>query len=150
MPFCTRCGNTVQPPDVFCGGCGTRQKGTSAPGVDSFTASLNPRTASMLCYVPVLGWVASIIVLASQKFHDDREVRFHAFQGLYLFVAWLIVDWVAEPFFDFAPQFHVVSKSLKAAVFIAWVFMMVKTAQNQLFKLPVLGELADRSVSEQK
>ena len=60
---------------------------------------ISPRTASLLCYIPILGWIVSIVVLASARFRADSRVRFHAFQGLYLFVAWLIVDWVLGPCF---------------------------------------------------
>ena len=44
-----------------------------------------------------------MVVLAADKFRNDRTVRFHAFQGLYLFVAWLIVEWVLSPIFR---EFH--------------------------------------------
>ena len=45
----------------------------------------------------------SIIVLAADKFRTNRAVRFHAFQGLYLFVAWLIVQQVIAPWFRHFP-----------------------------------------------
>ena len=47
----------------------------------------------------MMGWVAAIIVLAADRFRHDRILRFHAFQGLYLFVAWLIADHVLGPVF---------------------------------------------------
>ena len=43
-----------------------------------------------------------------------------------------------------------ISSIMKVGVFGAWIFMLVKTSQGETFRLPVLGELADRSVSEQK
>ena len=42
------------------------------------------------------------------------------------------------------------AKLLKLGVLFTWIFMIVKTAQNQSFRLPILGELAERSVAEQK
>jgi uncharacterized membrane protein len=39
---------------------------------------------------------------------------------------------------------------LKACVWIAWIFLLVKTSRGEDYHLPVLGELADRSVAEQK
>ena len=39
---------------------------------------------------------------------------------------------------------------VKVIVFGAWIWMIVKVAQNETFKLPFLGELAERSVSEQR
>jgi uncharacterized membrane protein len=38
----------------------------------------------------------------------------------------------------------------KLVVLGAWIFMMIKTKQGDDFRLPLLGELADRSVSEQR
>jgi len=104
----------------------------------------------MLCYVPVVGWVMSIIVLAADRFREDKIVRFHAFQGLYLFVLWLFVDWVFGPVAAYADATRMMSKLLKVSVLGGWIFMLVKTNQGEDFRLPILGELADRSVSEQR
>ena len=113
---------------------------------------ISPRTASLLCYVPILGWIVAIVVLASARFRDNVRVRFHAFQGLYLFVAWLIVDWVLSPMFvRFGVRFIMSSPALfKAAIFGAWIFMIIKTSQDETYKLPILGDLAEKSVSEQR
>jgi uncharacterized membrane protein len=42
-----------------------------APAPDPLS-QISPRTASICCYIPGIGWIASIIVLASQKFRKDR------------------------------------------------------------------------------
>jgi uncharacterized membrane protein len=140
---------------VYCGLCGARQA-TVAPKPEG----ISPHAASILCYIPVLGWIPAIIVLASQRYRNDTTVRFHAFQGIYLFVAWLIVDWVLSPMGGFPfwrgghgiwlPPGLMIGGLLKVLVFFTWIFMLVKTSQGVVFKLPLLGELADRSVTEQK
>jgi uncharacterized membrane protein len=149
MPYCSNCGNQVAATDIYCAKCGTRQP-VPPPKPRGPFADVSSRTASMLCYVPVLGWIPAIIVLASQKFRSDRVVRFHAFQGLYLFVAWLIVDQVIGPMFHFMPGSHFpgVSGILKLLLFVAWGIMLVKTSQEQFYSLPIIGELAERSVAE--
>lgn len=156
MPFCTQCGGQVQPADVFCSGCGARQAGAGAAqgagrqqGGDFFS-TVAPRSASTYCYIPIVGWIMSIIVLASDRFHQDRTTRFHAFQGLYLFVLWLFVDWVFGPLTAYADATRTFGKLLKLTVFGSWIFMLVKTHHGEDFRLPILGELADRSVSEQR
>jgi uncharacterized membrane protein len=154
MPYCCQCGKSVGNRDAYCGVCGARQPASSvAPGVD-YMHGISPRTASLLCYIPILGWIVAIVVLASARFRSDGRVRFHAFQGLYLFVAWLIVDWVLGPMFRFefwGPPFHQIFPALmKAAIFGAWIFMIVKTSQDEMYKLPILGDLAEKSVSEQR
>ena len=102
----------------------------------------------------MVGWLAAIIALASNRFRNDAKVRFNAFQGLYLFVAWLIVDWVVSPIFHLPgggfPIHHILPALMKAAVFGAWIFMIVKAAQDEHFKLPILGELAEKSLIEQR
>ena len=133
--------------DQYCARCGSRQPLTSRT-VD-FASGLSPRVASILCYVPWAGWIAAIVVLASNSFRNNRAVRFHAFQGLYLFVAWLIVQWVFRPFSFFMPGPHIpIAAMLQAGLLAVSVFMMVKTGHDEVYSLPVLGELAERSLSE--
>lgn len=135
--------------DTFCGRCGARQPITAPPpplGTDPLS-TLNPRTAAILCYVPTIGWIASIIVLASTRFRRDRVIRFHAFQGLYLFVAWLMEDWVLRPMFLMVPDFHL-HKVIQAILLVMSIFMMVKASHNEPYSLPVFGELAQRSLVE--
>jgi uncharacterized membrane protein len=152
MPFCSQCGNQVVPADLYCGRCGSKQPPASgAPPVagqqhDPF-AGLNPRTASILCYIPGLGWIASIIVLASDRFRFDRTVRFHGFQGLYLFVAWLLDDLVFRPLFLRIPNLHLYSV-IQAVLLGMSIFMMVKASHDEAYPLPLFGELAQKSVAE--
>src|ERR1041384_1232267 len=149
MPFCSQCGNEVEPTARFCGRCGSRQPipGPERVRTADALAGITPRAASILCYVPGLGWIGSIIVLASDKFRGDRDVRFHAFQGLYLFVAWLLNEWVLRPmmFGMRTPLHHLV----QAALLVMSIFMMVKAAHNEAFRLPLFGELAEKSMAEQ-
>jgi uncharacterized membrane protein len=108
----------------------------------------------------VVGWIPAIIVLASQKFRHDAVVRFHAFQGIFLFVVWLVLDWVLGPVHGFAgwgrgPEalftpWIMIGGVLKGALMVAWIVMLVKTSHGEVYRLPILGELADRSVAEQK
>jgi uncharacterized membrane protein len=150
MPFCSQCGTEVGTADIFCAKCGTRQP---VPAVNSRVVSGDPfrsmtaRTASILCYIPGVGWIASIVVLASERFRANRVVRFHAFQGLYLFVAWLIEDWVLKPIFRDIPHVHI-NGIIQAVLFCVSIFMIIKASQEEAYALPIIGELAEKSVSE--
>lgn len=164
MPFCTQCGSQVGDTDLFCAACGSAQKGAAggrassppppapdrgaADKIDGFLKGMSSRKVSLLCYLPVIGWIPALAALASGRFQQDLKVRFHAFQGLYLFVAWLIADWVIKPL-SRSSDFHL-EGILKAAIFAAWIFMMVKTSHNEHYRLPIFGELADRSANEQR
>ena len=167
MPFCNQCGSSVTQTDQFCAGCGGRQDRPNTPGgttpppepsgptvqsAQNWFNNLSPLHASLLCYIPWVGWIGSIIVLATERFRQDYTTRFHAFQGLYLFVAYLIVDNVIGPIFGFDGNnagIHI-ERLLKMVILGTWIFMLIRTNQGTLFKLPVFGDLADRSVSEQR
>lgn len=149
MPFCTQCGQPVTATVRFCAACGAAQPAQTTSFWDRFDA----RTTSILCYVPLLGWLVCILVLSSPRFRHDRDTRFHATQGLYLFVAWLILDWGLEPFLTALPlpSFYTgVYNALKALLVVAAVVMMIKTSQREHYRLPILGELAEKSVAEQR
>jgi uncharacterized membrane protein len=146
MPYCSQCGNPVDPADVYCARCGARQPVAPQRPADPFS-SITPRTASILCYVPWLGWLAAIVVLASQRFRDNHIVRFHAFQGLYLFVAWLIEDWVFHPVFSAIPHVHL-DGIIKAVLIFMSIFMIIKASHEEAYSLPIIGELAEKSAAE--
>jgi len=148
MPFCTQCGNPVTGHDQFCWRCGGRQPAPTAPPIHQDPlAGVSPRTASVLSYVPGIGWIACIIWLASDRFRQHRAVRFHAFQGLYLFVAWLMNAWVVRPLCYLSPHLPF-DKMVGLALLIMSVFMMIKASHDEAYSLPLFGELAQRSVAE--
>jgi len=157
MPFCTQCGSRVGDVDVFCANCGKQQgRSGSAPPppppgipVDPL-AGLSPRTASILCYIPTVGWIAAVVVLAARKFRGDKIVRFNAFQGLYLFAIWLLVQWVVHPLMRAIPGGTVrIDRGLDVILLGISVFMLIKTSHNETYVLPIIGELAQKSALEQ-
>jgi uncharacterized membrane protein len=164
MPYCCQCGNQVASADRYCGRCGTPQpaagaQGTAPPGgfpPRDATGFWNARNAARLCYFPWLGWIACVLVLATHRFERDYEVRFNAFQGLYLFVAWLLVDWIVSPmlrltrFGFWQPMPFMGGGILHLLIFAAWIVMYFKTKRGEHYRLPILGDLAERTVAEQR
>ena len=96
---------------------------------------LQENIAGLLCYV--LGWVSGIIFLLLEK--DNKFVRFHAVQSIIVFgaisVLWLIFIWL--PF---------VYWIVYALAFILWVVLMVKAYQGEKYKLPWVGDIAEKQV----
>jgi uncharacterized membrane protein len=111
--------------------------------------NLSTRTAGILCYIPVIGWILAVIVLASRKFRTNQLVRFHAFQGLYLFAVWLFIHWAVRPALqDLDVPGYRVDRLLEAVIFGIWIFMMIKASNEERYVLPLIGELAQRSAAE--
>jgi len=164
MRYCCQCGTQVNIADRFCGNCGAAQPvqsssgpQTGAPPPDGRSTGFhNARTASTLCYIPWFGWIPSVFVLASDRYQRDFEVRFHAFQGLYLFVAWLLVSWVVSPALRLTgagiwqPMPHFGGGILHLLILAGWIVMLVKVRRGEHYRLPIVGDLAERSVAEQR
>lgn len=90
----------------------------------------------------------SLVILSTARFRTDRLVRFHAFQGLYLFVAWMIVHVALDPVMRVSGLRRIIP-ILELGLLATWILMLVKTSANELIRLPIVGEMADRSVNEQ-
>lgn len=153
MPYCVQCGRNVGPSDQFCANCGAAQRGSGAASSGrDFINGISGHTVSLLCYIPVVGWIAAIFALASQRFRHDPAVRFHGFQSLYLFLAWLILQWAVAPFFVWpAYDGFVLHQTLRGMtdvlLLVTQIFMLVKVSQGEDYHLPVIGDLATRSAA---
>jgi uncharacterized membrane protein len=120
------------------------------------STGLDENIAALLSYV--FGWVSGLIFFLIEK--DSRLVRFHAMQSILLSAAALvlgIVLWVA--WVVLAIAFAMVSDVLASLVslvvgllifvfyvgiLIAVVMCLIKAYQKQFFKLPVLGNFAEK------
>ena len=162
MPFCTSCGSAVEPQARFCRHCGAQQAAqkppftpppSTHPPSEPFLNDISDRTAIILCYIPVFGIIPSVICLAAHRYRHNYRVRFNAFQGLYLFVVWLVVSsaipsllWSAFPGGGLE---HALLHLVQLALIFCWIYMLARSAQERPVSLPILGDLAARSAQEQ-
>jgi uncharacterized membrane protein len=150
MAFCKACGQEVGTA-TFCPKCGASQAAAAAPVVAApavagapATSGIDENVAGLLCYV--LGWVTGIIFLLIDK---RPFVKFHAAQSIVVFggltvlriglgfmggVTGGLIGWGA---------YGALSLLLGLVGFVLWILLMVKAFQHELFKLPVVGPIAD-------
>jgi uncharacterized membrane protein len=155
MPFCINCGASVE--GQFCARCGTRA-GTppSAQGSSSGYRPAEPsgspaqglipeEAAAALCYL--LGVITGVLFLTVEPYNRNRNVRFHAWQSIFLFGG-LTVVYIAGMFAAyvmpavFAVLFWLGTAFGSLASFGLWLYLMRKTYNRQEVVLPVIGELA--------
>src|ERR1700686_3915885 len=103
MPFCASCGSQVE--GKFCAKCGAVVGAPSAPGAApggpapggpppaayaaAPGAGMTDNVASALSYV----LIAAILFLVIAPYNQNKTVRFHAFQSIFMHVAMLAV-WI--------------------------------------------------------
>ena len=147
MAFCAHCGSQIPDNAAFCGACG---KNTAAappppmappPMAPAQNLGLADNVAGMLAYLTI---VPAIVFLVVEPYNRKPFVRFHAFQCIFLCVAWTVIwmafTFVLGPFMWFFT--HVLLSLLGLGMFVLWIILMLKAYQGQMFKVPVIGDLA--------
>lgn len=103
------------------------------------STGMEQNIASLLCYV--LGFITGIVFILIEK--DNKVVRFHAFQSLFTFLPLFILQYVLTYVIAMIlPALLIIMTIFSLAVLVLWIFMMVKAFQNQMIKLPIVGDLA--------
>jgi uncharacterized membrane protein len=146
MPFCSNCGAAVE--GRFCAKCGSPVTGGAPPLTDSgypqtpHAAPLADNVASTLCYVA--GLISGVIFLAISPYNQNRTVRFHAFQSIFLHVGVIVCYIGAGIVFSFLRLFAFFNlwPMIGLALFILWIYMLVSTYQGKHVELPIIGQLA--------
>ena len=145
MPYCNQCGTEVGAADRFCAKCGATQTGAKPLG-----ASIDPKQAATLCYIPFVGWIVSLVVLATGSYRAHHRTVFHAFQGLYLAIAWLLVDWLLKPMFYYSGMMgrNAIPGIIHAVILVAWVVTLIKVHQGEDPRIPIIGDIAEKSAQD--
>lgn len=89
----------------------------------------------------LLGFITGIVFLVVEK--QDKFVRFHAMQSTIVFGALFVLGLV--------PVVGAVLGILIAPVaFILWLVLMWKAYSGEMFKLPVVGDFAEKQLEKFK
>ncbi len=140
MAFCPTCGTQLAD-GAACPKCAA-----TAPAATTTAAGsgLADNVAGALAYVTI---IPAIVFLILEPFNKKRFVRFHAFQCLFFAVAWTAL-WIILAFIGHIPFLGWATILLWPLVSLAglilWVVLVVKAYQNQMFKLPVIGDMAEK------
>jgi uncharacterized membrane protein len=101
---------------------------------------IDANLTAVLTYL--LGFISGIAFLVLEK--DNKFVRFHAMQSTMTFAVLAVIKvvisvlpWIGGLINHFL---------LWPFAVILWLVLMVKAFQGQYFKLPIIGELAEKQV----
>jgi uncharacterized membrane protein len=140
VAFCATCGTQIAD-GAACPKCaGTAGQAASA-GTPA-AAGLTDNVAGALAYVTI---IPAIVFLVLEPFNKKRFIRFHAFQCIFFAIAWTVL-WIGLSFIAHIPFLGWATVLLwplfSLAGFLIWLILVLKAYQGQMFKLPVIGDLA--------
>lgn len=101
------------------------------------STGLEENIAALLSYV--LGWITGLIFFLIEK--ESKFVKFHAMQSIITFAALMIISWILA----FIPVIGgIISLLLSVLALVLWIILMIKAYQGEKFKLPIVGDLAEK------
>ena len=115
------------------------------------STGMQANVAALVSYAA--GWITGLIFFLLEK--DNKFVRFHALQSIIVFGALSVLGIVLSVFFQFFIMIHLyfmfqflalISKLLWLAALILWIILMIKAYQGERFKLPIVGDIAEKNI----
>jgi uncharacterized membrane protein len=149
MAFCNMCGAQIADGATTCAACAG--KTATAPPPAS-AGGMADNVAGMLAYITI---IPAIIFLVMEPYNKSRFVRFHSFQNLF-FAGGLVVCWIAFVILSMVLTFipilgHIVMfllwMVLSIGSFVVWIIMLLKANGGQMWKLPVIGDMAEKQAN---
>jgi uncharacterized membrane protein len=114
------------------------------PNATGGNTGISDDAASGLAY---LTFIPAIIFLVVAPFNTNPKVKSHAWQSIFLTVAWFAA-WVILTVLAFVPfvgwillPIHLL---LFLALFIVWLICIIKAFQGGKFVIPIIGPLAQK------
>src|SRR5215213_3850304 len=120
------------------------------------STGLDENVAALLSYVAT--WISGLVFFVIEK--DSRLVRFHAMQSLILsvvffvgmialWIAWVVIALIAGQISGALGTLvgivvFLIILVFGLACFVGWIMGMIKAFQGQYFKLPVIGNFAEK------
>ncbi len=138
MAVCKKCGAQM-PDDVFaCPGCGTPN--VSVEGQD-YTAQYDPNDIRQNTAMAVLSYIAILFLVPLLAAPQSPYARFHANQGLVLFIAEAILG-VVVSICSFIPIVcWIVSGVVSLISLIYMILGIVNAASGKCKDLPIIGKI---------
>ncbi|MGA2904750.1 MAG: zinc-ribbon domain-containing protein [Candidatus Korobacteraceae bacterium] len=157
MAFCPNCGGQIADNVAFCPSCGkaTGQASAAPPPEPNdrapvtSSAPLAENVAGMLAYFTI---IPAIVFLLIEPYNRNRFVRFHSFQCVFVTVALIVIDialTIVSGILHLVPVIGWLITTLMwplygLAILALWLLLVIKAYQHEIFKLPIVGDLAEK------
>ena len=147
MAFCNMCGAQIADGTTTCSVCAGRVATVPATTSTATVGGMTDNVAGMLAYITI---IPAIIFLVMEPYNRNRFIRFHSWQCLFFALA-LFVLHMGLSIFTLVPFLALITLPLHLLVslggLILWIIVLMKANQGQMYKLPVIGDLAEKQAN---
>jgi uncharacterized membrane protein len=120
---------------------------------DTTVHGLSDRTAGAIAYITFL---PAIVFLFLPPYNTSPYVRFHAWQSIFLSIATFVCDVIVGTILAFlVPHLpfglfglHLIWPAIDLVWLAIWILCVVKAVNGEVFRLPVIGSLAEQSANK--
>jgi uncharacterized membrane protein len=108
---------------------------------------MQPNIEAGLSYL--FGWITGLIFFLVEK--QNRFVRFHAMQSILFFGGLTVIQFILG-FLGNVPLLGFFAGPVGIAVaiigFVGWILLLINGFQGKYFKLPIVGDYAERYANQ--
>jgi uncharacterized membrane protein len=108
-------------------------------------SGLSDNAAGAIAYITPL---PAIVFLLLEPYNKSSYVRFHSWQSIFFAIAWVVVAFVLTAItavsLFLAPLLGLLSLLVFFAFLGVWLACVLQAVNGKRFKLPVLGDLAEK------
>jgi uncharacterized membrane protein len=116
--------------------------------VSSGSSGLSDSAAAAIAYITI---IPAILFLILEPYNKIPLVRFHSFQCIALFVVAFVLHvgiMICSIALHFIPLswlfFSLLHLVVSLAVFVAWLVAIIKASKGEWYKLPIIGDFAEK------
>lgn len=113
---------------------------TRRPANGESSLGLDANLAAMLAYAGFFLFTGVLMLLIERK---SRFVRFHALQSVLIAIALTLT----YAFLGVMPLIGLLAPAVWMGSVVLWLALMLKAYRGEMYKVPVLGDLADRHLA---
>jgi uncharacterized membrane protein len=111
-------------------------------------SGLSDNAAGGLSYITI---IPAIVFLITEPYKRSSYVRFHAWQSIFLYVAWAVVHILVQVVQNLVPMVLFLTLTLwqlvDLAFFVVLVIVFVSAFNGKRIALPVVGGLAEKQAN---
>jgi uncharacterized membrane protein len=115
---------------------------------DPNPSGLSDNAAGGLAYITI---IPAIVFLIVAPFKNSSYVRFHAWQSIFFFVAWAVIDILVMAVQNLVPSAVfltlTVLQLVGLAIFVVWLIVFISAFNGKRIKLPIIGDLAEKQAN---